>query len=356
MQLHHPGPDELVLKLNTAGICFSDVHFMMNDWALPKMSAFGVRSAGHEGAGHVVKVGANVKGWKVGDRAGIKPIWNVCQSCELCTNDSEAYCSKAVFTGLAHVCHAFFLSVMCHLYEGPSADTSTDAPFLIQTGSWQEYVATPADYTPRIPDGVDDFIAAPLMCSATTMYRSIVEAELSPGSWACFPGGAGGVGIQGVQLAKAMGLRPIVIDAGADKQNLAVRMGAEAFIDFRETKDVVAAVVKIADGVGVHAVFVTAPQAYDTAVDLVGSRVGAKVMCVGLRKCFLGNDYQSPDSKTSTGRQRCRGSYTREVRVQTFYRQRDTGRNHQRHGESLGLCKTGNSIFHLTLRPLTWAM
>lgn len=91
--------------MNAAGICFSDLHFMMNDWALPKMSAFGVRSAGHEGAGYVVKVGANVKGWQVGDRAGIKPIWSVCQSCELCTDDSEAYCSKAVFTGLAQVSH-----------------------------------------------------------------------------------------------------------------------------------------------------------------------------------------------------------------------------------------------------------
>lgn len=154
----------------------------------------------------------------------------------------------------------------------------------LQTGSWQEYVTTPADYTPRIPDGVDDFIAAPLMCSATTMYRSIVESNLKPGSWACFPGGAGGVGIQGVQLAKAVGLRPIVIDAGADKKDLSVKMGAEAFVDFRETKDVVAAVVMIADGIGAHGVFVTAPQAYATAVDLVGSRVGAIVMCVGLRK------------------------------------------------------------------------
>lgn len=156
-----------------------------------------------------------------------------------------------------------------------------------QTGSWQEYVVSPADYTPRIPEGVDDFIAAPLMCSATTIYRSIVEAELRPGNWACFPGGAGGVGIQGVQLAKVMGLRPIVIDTGADKKDLSLKMGAEAFVDFKTTDDVVGAVVKIADNIGVHAVFVTAPQAYNIAVGLTGDRAGAKVMCVGLRKSKL---------------------------------------------------------------------
>lgn len=64
----------------------SDVHFMMNDWALPPMSAFGVRCAGHEGAGVVVKVGSAVKDWKVGDRAGIKPLSDVCHNCEECWN------------------------------------------------------------------------------------------------------------------------------------------------------------------------------------------------------------------------------------------------------------------------------
>jgi propanol-preferring alcohol dehydrogenase len=47
------------------------------------MSMFGVRSPGHEGAGVVVKLGANVKNFKLGDRAGIKPLTDVCQSCEV---------------------------------------------------------------------------------------------------------------------------------------------------------------------------------------------------------------------------------------------------------------------------------
>jgi D-arabinose 1-dehydrogenase-like Zn-dependent alcohol dehydrogenase len=50
----------------------SDVHFMMNDWALPKMSTFGVQCAGHEGAGVIVKTGSDVKTLKVGMRAGLK--------------------------------------------------------------------------------------------------------------------------------------------------------------------------------------------------------------------------------------------------------------------------------------------
>ena len=110
------------------------------------------------------------------------------------------------------------------------------------------------------------------------------QSGLKAGQYACFPGGGGGVGIQGVQLAHAMGMRPIVIDSGEEKRELAKKMGAEAFVDFKTSSNVAEDVKKAAGGVGAHGVFVTAPSAYKTAVDLTGDRVGAVVMCTGLRK------------------------------------------------------------------------
>jgi len=68
-------PNEVLIKLNATGICHSDIHFMLNDWATPKMSAMGTKCAGHEGAGVIVKVGDQVKSLKPGMRAGLK----VCQ-------------------------------------------------------------------------------------------------------------------------------------------------------------------------------------------------------------------------------------------------------------------------------------
>lgn len=114
------------------------------------------------------------------------------------------------------------------------------------------------------------------------MYQSLVESNLRAGSWVVFPGGGGGVGIQGVQLAKAMGMRPIVVDTGDSKRALAMKMGAEAFVDFKEAENAAQAVIDVADGVGVHGVFITAPAAYKTAVSFIGDRVGAIVMCIGL--------------------------------------------------------------------------
>lgn len=247
-----PGPDEILIRLNATGLCSSDLHLMAADLGTPPMSAFGVRSAGHEGAGIVVQVGANVKTFQVGDRAGIKPILDTCNNCDLCWDDKETYCSGAVLTGLAAV------------------------------GTYQQFIVSPARYASPIPDGVPDEVAAPIMCSASTVYRSLRESGLRPGNWAVFPGGGGGVGIQGVQMAKAMGIRPIVVDTGSAKRTLALEMGAEAFVDFRETSDPAKAVIDVADRIGAHGVFVTAPAAYKTAVSYIGTRVGAIVMCIGL--------------------------------------------------------------------------
>ena len=59
-----------------------------------------------------------------------------------------------------------------------------------------------------------------------------------------------------------MGMRPIVVDTGAEKEALAKKCGAEAFIDFKKEDDVPAKVREVAGGVGAHGVMVTAWQTY----------------------------------------------------------------------------------------------
>jgi propanol-preferring alcohol dehydrogenase len=123
------------------------------------------------------------------------------------------------------------------------------------------------------------------------MLQSLEVSGLKPGQWAVFPGGGGGLGSQGVQLAKAMGLRAIAIDTGDDKRDLCIKLGAEAFVDFKKVANVAEEVIKVADGIGAHGVFVTAPQAYKDAIAYTGGRVEARVMCIGLRKSFITSDH-----------------------------------------------------------------
>jgi D-arabinose 1-dehydrogenase-like Zn-dependent alcohol dehydrogenase len=73
---------------------------MMADWVVGKMSDYGTRCAGHEGAGVIVKVGERCKRLKPGMRAGFKPIEDTCGMCELCRTNKECYCANAVLTGL----------------------------------------------------------------------------------------------------------------------------------------------------------------------------------------------------------------------------------------------------------------
>lgn len=60
------------------------------------------------------------------------------------------------------------------------------------TGSYQQYVVSPAKYTSRIPDGVSDYVAGPIMCSASTMHRALLDSGLKSGQFVAFPGGGGG--------------------------------------------------------------------------------------------------------------------------------------------------------------------
>ena len=132
-----PGPGQILVKVNWTGLCASDKSLLHDEWA-----AFGVAMmdatkgiAGHEGAGIVVAAHPDISHiWKEGDRAGIKWVASVCRDCEFCNNGKdELQCPKQLNSGF-----------------------STD-------GTFQEYVVTDGRYATRIPEGVLDEEAGPIM-------------------------------------------------------------------------------------------------------------------------------------------------------------------------------------------------
>jgi len=161
--VQQPGPDQILVKINYSGLCASDKSLLHDEWSF-KMSDVTNGIAGHEGAGVVVAVGSNVQDlWQIGNRAGIKWIASVCRRCEFCTNgQDECHCPKQLNSG-----------------------------FTI-AGTFQEYALTDAHYATRLPDGVKDEEAGPIMCGGVTAYVACKRSQVKPGQWIVIPGAGGG--------------------------------------------------------------------------------------------------------------------------------------------------------------------
>lgn len=243
-----PKSNELLIHVKYSGVCHTDLHAWKGDWPLDtKLPLVG----GHEGAGVVVGMGDNVKGWKIGDYAGIKWLNGSCLNCEFCEQGAEPNCPDADLSGYTH------------------------------DGSFEQYATADAVQAARIPKNADLAKAAPILCAGVTVYKALKTAQLKAGEWVCISGAGGGLGSLAIQYAVAMGYRVVGIDGGADKGEYVKSLGAEAYIDFTKEKDIVAAVKKATNG-GPHGVInvSVSEKAINQSVEYV--RPLGKVVLVGL--------------------------------------------------------------------------
>jgi len=243
-----PKSNELLVNVKYSGVCHSDLHAWKGDWPVPtKLPLVG----GHEGAGVVVAMGENVKGWNIGDYAGIKWINSSCMTCEQCINTNESNCPLTELSGYT------------------------------RDGTFQQYATADAVHAARIPQGTDLAKIGPILCAGLTVYKALKTANLKAGQWVAISGAGGGLGSIALQYAKAMGYRVVGIDGGEEKGESAKRLGAEAFVDFTKIKDVGEEVQRITDG-GAHGVInvSVSPKAIQQSLDYVRTR--GTVVLVGI--------------------------------------------------------------------------
>ncbi|SPO22191.1 probable ADH1 - alcohol dehydrogenase I [Ustilago trichophora] len=242
---------EALVRVIYSGVCHTDLHAMLGDWPLDnKLPLVG----GHEGAGVVVALGEGADQFvKVGDRVGIKWIATSCLNCSFCRTGAEPNCPHAQCSGF-----------------------SVD-------GSFQKYAVSYANHLSIIPDGLPLDQAAPILCAGVTVYKALKEAQLTPGQFVAIPGAGGGLGHLAVQYAVSAGYRVIAIDTGSDKKQLCESLGAEKFIDFKTTKNLVDDIkAATPDGFGPQAAVVAASgaAAYEQALDYI--RPHGVLVAVGL--------------------------------------------------------------------------
>lgn len=241
-----PSGTQVLVRIAYTGVCGSDWHLSRR---VIEPSP-GIAVFGHEGSGTIAALGPSVNSsWKVGDRVGVRWLHSVCKKCECCTTGYQNLCPQRKVSG---------------------KDVE---------GSFAQYALADSEYLVRIPDGVSDPDAAPILCAGVTVYKALKVANLRKGSWVALAGAGGGLGHLAIQYAKAMGLRPLAIDA--KKRDICQRLGAEAYVDVAEVKDAVKA-VQDASGGGVHGAIVTASSAaaYQDAPKYL--RRAGTLVCIGL--------------------------------------------------------------------------
>ncbi len=213
-----PPPHGVVIQVMATGVCRSDWHGWVGhdaDIQLPHVP-------GHEFAGVVKAVGADVRKWKAGDRVTV-PFVAACGNCPECHAGHQQVCDHQSQPGFTH------------------------------WGSFAEYVAiAQADLNlVALPDALDFATAASLGCRFATSFRAVVDqGKTSAGQWVAVHG-CGGVGLSAIMIAQAVGANVVAIDISEDKLAMARAMGAVATVNATQVANVVEAVMEITQG-GAH--------------------------------------------------------------------------------------------------------
>ena len=187
------GPGEVVVRVAACGICGSDVHFLEG---MPVPAPLPL-TLGHEPAGVVEAVGANVTGWKPGDRVAIH-LGVGCGSCATCKGGS------------------------------PSACRAQRSPGLHLDGAFAEAIRIPASNLVRVPDGVSLAAAALATDCVTSPYHALAcRGRLVAGERVVVIG-VGGLGAMAVRLAKILGAGQVIaVDLSSVALERAAKLGAD---------------------------------------------------------------------------------------------------------------------------------
>ena len=206
-----PKENQVLVKVKSVGVCHSDLHlweggYDLGDGQFMKVTDRGVKypvTPGHEIVGTVEEIGNLVSDISKGDEVLVFP-WIGCGECPACTVGNENLCDAPQSMGV------------------------------FQDGGYSDYALIPnSKYLAKL-DGVDPDSATSLACSGLTAYTAIKKSNQNSPEFLVIIG-AGGLGLMGVQIAKAItNAKIICVDLDDNKLNIAKEMGADYTLNSKD--------------------------------------------------------------------------------------------------------------------------
>jgi alcohol dehydrogenase, propanol-preferring len=142
-----PGPGEILVRVSACGVCHTELDEIEGRTPPPRLPVV----LGHQVVGRVAALGPGAADFRVGERVGVAWIYSACGACQFCRSGRENLCADFRATG-------------------------RDA-----NGGYAELMVVPERFAYRIPDGLSDAQAAPLLCAGAIGYRSLQLSGLQDG-------------------------------------------------------------------------------------------------------------------------------------------------------------------------------
>lgn len=277
-----PKGSEVLLRVRAAGVCHSDLHIWDGYYELGggkrlQLLERGIKlplTMGHENVGEVIAVGPDAQGVKVGDVRLAHP-WMGCGTCKVCRRGEENLCLTPRNLGV------------------------------FSNGGYATHMLVPHPRYLFDISGMPDEKAAPLACSGITAFSALKKVDAR--DFKDEPVviiGAGGVGLMGVALHKAMGGKSsIIVDIDPTKREAGLQAGASVAID-GGAADAVAQIQKATNGGAWNVIdFVGSTQTVRLGVDSLIK--GGRMIIVGL----FGGDVTIPTPHFPMRAMTVQGSY-----------------------------------------------
>ena len=192
-----PGKGEILVKVAACGLCHTDLHYI--DHGVPTFKNPPM-VLGHEISGTIESLGDGVSHWEKGSRVILPAVYG-CRDCYNCRNGRENICEKMIMFG-----------------------NNID-------GGYAEYVVAPANEVFTLPPEIPLEEGAIIADAITTPYHAVINrGKVKPGDRVVVFG-CGGIGLNLIQMAAALGAEVIAVDILDEKLDWATKLGAKTTLN-----------------------------------------------------------------------------------------------------------------------------